>query len=87
MNVKGGTSALSDQVTKIKQNLNTLKADAHGEFTAQVTALSNALNKLTSSLNAAKASLNAGTISAVTTAAGSVVTAGTSLVTAVQNTC
>jgi hypothetical protein len=82
-----GTSAISSQVTKIKQDLGTLKTDAHGEFSPQVDALSNALNKLTSSLDAAKASLNAGTLSALASAAGSVVTAGTSLVTAVTNTC
>ena len=82
-----GTSAISAQVTKIKQGLNTLTTDAKGEFSTQTTDLSNALSKLTSSLDAAKASLNAGTISALASAAGSVVTAGTSLVTAVQNTC
>jgi uncharacterized phage infection (PIP) family protein YhgE len=82
-----GTSAISSQVTKIKQDLGTLKTDAHGEFSTQVDALSSALSKLTSSLDAAKASLNAGTLSALASAAGSAVTAGTSLVTAVQNTC
>jgi hypothetical protein len=83
----GGTSAVSAQVTKIKQDLNTLKADSKGQFTTQSTELSNALNKLTSSLDAAKANPNAGTLSALATAAGTVVTTGTSLVTAVQNTC
>jgi len=87
INVSGGTSAVSAQVTKIKQDLQTLKTDAHGEFSTQVDALSSALSKLTSSLDAAKASLNAGTVSALASAAGSVVTTGTSLVTAVQNTC
>lgn len=87
VNVSGGTSAVSDQVTKIKRDLNALKADAHGEFTTQTDALSSALNKLTSSLNAAKASVNAGTVSAVVSAAESVVTAGTNLQTAIQHTC
>ena len=87
INVSGGTSAVSNQLIAIQQNLQTLKADAHGEFSTQVDALSSALSKLTSSLDAAKASLNAGTVSALASAAGSVVTAGTSLVTAVQNTC
>jgi hypothetical protein len=87
LNASGGTSAVSAQVTKIKQDLDALKADAHGEFTTQASALNGALDKLTSSLDAAKASPNAGTLSALASAAGSVVTAGTSLVTAVSNTC
>jgi hypothetical protein len=87
VNASGGTAALSAQVTKIKQDLDALKADAHGQFTTQVDALSSALSKLTSSLDAAKATMNASTVSVLASAAGSVVTAGTSLVTAVQHTC
>jgi hypothetical protein len=82
-----GTSAVSAQFTKIEQAFNALKADAQGQFSPQVNALSSALDKLGSSLNAAKASLNAGTLTALASAAGSVVTAGTNLVTAVSNTC
>ena len=55
-----GTSAVSAQFTKIKQDFNTLKADAKGQYSPQVNALSGALDKLGSSLDAAKASLNAG---------------------------
>jgi soluble cytochrome b562 len=82
-----GTSAVSNQLTAIQQNFNTLKADAKGQYSAQITAMSNALSKLGSSLDAARASLNAGTLSALASAAGTVVTAGTNLVTAVSNTC
>ena len=82
-----GTSAVSAQFTKIQQDFNTLKADAHGQFAAPVNALSSALSKLGSSLDAAKASLNAGTLSALASAAGTVGTAGTNLVTAVSHTC
>jgi soluble cytochrome b562 len=82
-----GTSAVSAQVTKIKQDFDSLKANAKGQFSAQVTDLSTALDKLTASLDAAKASLNAGTLSALASAAGSVVTAGTNLVNAVAHTC
>jgi hypothetical protein len=82
-----GTSAVSSQFTAIQQNFQKLKADAKGQFSPQVTALSTALGKLGSSLDAAKASTNAGTLSALASAAGSVVTAGTSLVTAVTSTC
>jgi len=82
-----GTSAVSGQFTKIKQDFATLKADAKGQYTPQVNALSGALDKLGASLDAAKASVNAGTLSALASAAGSVVTAGTNLVTAVSSTC
>ncbi len=82
-----GTSAVSGQFTKIKQDFNTLKADAKGQYSTQADALSGALGKLGSSLDSAKASLNAGTLSAVASAAGTVVTAGTNLVTAISNTC
>ena len=82
-----GTSAVSAQVTKIKQNLDTLKADAKGQYSAQVNALSSALDNLNTSLDAAKASLNAGTLAGLASAVGKVVAAGTNLVTAVTNTC
>jgi len=82
-----GTSAVSAQVTKIRQDFDTLKADATGQYSPQADALSSALDKLGASLDAAKASPNAGTLSAVASAAGSVVTAGTNLVTAVSSTC
>src|SRR5690348_13266599 len=37
-----GLSAVQDEVTKIQQQLQTLKTDAHGEFTPQIDALSSA---------------------------------------------
>ena len=82
-----GTSAISAQVTKIKQDLGTLKTSAQGQYSAQTTGLSNALSTLSSSLDAAKASPSAGTLGALVSAVGAVVTAGTNLVTAVTNTC
>lgn len=82
-----GTSAVSAQFTKIKQDFAALKADLKGQYSSQVSALSSALDKLGTSLDAAKASLNAGTLSALASAAGSVVTAGTNLVTAVSSSC
>ena len=82
-----GISAISDELAKIQQQLNTLKTDAKGQYSTQITALSNALSGLGTSLDAAKSDLNAGTLGAVATAAHSVVTAGNNLVTAVSNTC
>jgi len=84
---QSGLSAVSDEVTKIQQQLTTLKNDAHGQYATQINDLSSALTGLSSSLDAAKANLNGGTLTAVASAAGSVVTAGQNLVTAVQKTC
>jgi outer membrane biogenesis lipoprotein LolB len=84
---ENGISAVSDQLTKIEQQFNTLKTDAKGQYSTQIDDMSKALSSLSSSVNAAKANVNAGTLSAVASAAGSVVTAGNNLVTAVSNTC
>jgi outer membrane murein-binding lipoprotein Lpp len=83
----GGLSAISDELTKIQQQLDTLKNSAKGQYSTQITDLSNALSGLSSSLGAARDTLNAGTLSALASAAGSVVTAGNNLVTAVSHTC
>lgn len=82
-----GTSAVSAQLTKIQQQFDVVKSDAHGQFSPQITNMSNALSTLRSSLSAATANVNSGTLSALALAAGTVVTAGNSLVSAVTNTC
>jgi uncharacterized phage infection (PIP) family protein YhgE len=82
-----GLSAISDDITKIKQELNTIKADAHGQYSTQVNALSDALSGLSTSFDAAKASPNAGTLTTLGTSAHSVVTAGNNLVSAVSGAC
>ena len=82
-----GTSAVSAQLTKIQQQFDVVRSDAHGQFSPQITNMSNALSTLSSSLSAARANVNSGTLSALALAAGSVVTAGNSLVTAVSNSC
>jgi hypothetical protein len=82
-----GASAVSDQLSKIEQQFNTLKTDAKGQYSTQIDALSEALSGLSSGVNAAKGNVNGATLSAVAAAAGSVVSAGNNLVTAVSNTC
>lgn len=82
-----GLSAISDYLTKIKQELNTIKADAQGQYSTQVNGLSDALSGLTTSFDAAKANPNAGTLTTLGTSAHSVVTAGNNLVSAVSGTC
>jgi hypothetical protein len=88
LNVRAnGISVVSDQVTKIKQNFATLKSDAKGEYSTELTAMSNALKNLSTSVDAAKANQNGSTMTGVAGAAASVVTAGTNLVSAVTKTC
>ena len=83
----GGTSAVSAQLTKIQQQFDVVRSDAHGQFSPQITAMSNALSKLGSSLTAARGNLNGGTLTTLASAVGTVVTAGNSLVSAVSSTC
>ena len=88
MNVKeNGISAVSDQLSKIEQQFTTLKADAKGQYSTQISAMSTALSGLSTSITAAKSDANTTTISAVASSAHTVVTAGNNLVTAVSNTC
>ena len=82
-----GTSAVAAQLTKIEKQFDVVRSDAHGQFSPQITDMSNALSKLSSSLSAARANLNGGTLTALASAAGSVVTAGNSLISAVSSTC
>jgi capsule polysaccharide export protein KpsE/RkpR len=82
-----GISAVSDQFTKIQDNLKTVKSDAHGQFSPQINALSSALSTLGSSLTAAKDNLSGGTLTSVASSAGAVVTAGNNLVSTVTSTC
>jgi capsule polysaccharide export protein KpsE/RkpR len=82
-----GLSAVQDEITKIQQQLQTLKTDAHGEFAPQIDALTSALSTLNTNLSAARANFNGGTLAALASSAASVVTAGKNLVTTVTNTC
>lgn len=88
VNVKeNGTSAVSAQLTKIRQELQTLKTDAHGQYATQLDALSAAVSGLSASLSAAGSHLNSTTVTALASSIASVVSAGTSLVTTASNTC
>ena len=82
-----GLSAVQDDLTKIKQQLQAVETSAKGQYAPQIADLNTAIGKLTTSIDAAKVSLNAGTLSAVASAAGSVVSSGQNLVTAVSNAC
>ena len=82
-----GTSAVSAQFTKIQQQFDVVKSDAHGQFSPQITNLSNAVSTLGSSLTAARENLNSGTLATLAASVGAVVTTGNSLVSAVSTTC
>jgi hypothetical protein len=82
-----GLSAVSAQFTKIKQEFQTFKTDAKGQYSTQVSAMQDALNHLSTSLDAAKANTNAGTLGTVAVYVKLVVTTGNDLVTAVTSTC
>ena len=82
-----GTSAVSAQLTKIQQELQTLKTDAHGQYATQVDALSTAVSGLNASLSAAGSHLNSTTVTALASSIASVASAGTNLVTTISNTC
>jgi TolA-binding protein len=82
-----GTSAVSAQLTKIQQQFDVVKSDAHGQFSPQITNLSNAVSTLGSSLTAARENLNSGTLATLAASVGAVVTTGNSLVSAVSTTC
>jgi hypothetical protein len=84
---QNGLSAISDQITKIRQQLQTFMSHAQGQYTTQVNDLTNALNGLSSSFDAAKASPSVSTLTALASSAKTVVTAGQNLVTAVSSTC
>jgi hypothetical protein len=84
---QNGLSAISDQITKIKQQLQTFQNDAKGQYATQVSDLMNALNSLSSSFDAAKASPSASTLATLASSIRPVITAGQNLVTAVSNTC
>ena len=82
-----GLSAISDQITKIKQQLQTFQNDAKGQYAGEVTNLMNALNGLSSSFDAAKASPSLSTLATLASSAKTAITAGQQLISAVSSTC
>ena len=84
---ENGLSAISDQITKIKQQLQTLKTDAKGQYDTQINDLTNALNSLSSSFDAARASPSVSTLATLASSVPAVITAGQNLITEVSGTC
>jgi len=84
---QNGLSAISDQITKIKQQLQTFQKDAKGQYASEVSNLTNALNSLSSSFDAARASPSLSTLATLASSVGKVITAGQQLISAVSSTC
>lgn len=84
---ENGLSAISDQITKIKQQLQTLKTDSKGQYDTQINDLTNALNNLSSSFDAARASPSISTLATLASSVPAVITAGQNLITAVSSRC
>ena len=84
---ENGLSAISDQITKIKQQLQTLKTDAKGQYDTQINDLTNALNSLSSSFDAARASPSFSRLATLASSVAAVISAGQNLVTEVSGTC
>ena len=82
-----GLSAISGQITKIKQQLQTLKTHAKGQYDTQINDLTNALNSLSSSFDAARTNPSILTLATLAGSVPAVITAGQNLVTAVSGTC
>jgi capsule polysaccharide export protein KpsE/RkpR len=78
--VAGGTSSLQAAITKVKDNLATLKSAAGDELQPQVTAAQDALTALQSALK----DVSSGGVSAVVTAAAKVASTGGVLLTDLQ---
>ena len=79
--VANGTSSLQAAITKVKDNLTTLKSTAGDELQPEVTALQDALTDLQS----APDDVSSGGVAAVVTAAGHVATTGASLLTDLES--
>lgn len=84
---QGALTELSNQAATIRQQFDTLKADAKSEFASEIQGLTTALQTFDTSVTTAKASPSASTLATVAAGASQVVTAGQKLVTAVNNTC
>ena len=83
----GAVSEIISDVNSVKAALTTLVSNAHGQFQAQTSALSTALNTLSTAASSLRASPGVSTVSGVVSALGQVNTAGQHLLAAVDTDC
>ncbi|MGZ4474606.1 MAG: hypothetical protein ACXVWU_05930 [Nocardioides sp.] len=84
---QGALAKVTSDVATIKQQFTTLKGDAKGQYAAEVSQVSSALDGLSANVDAAKASTTAATLSAVATSLRRVGTSVQALGAAVSSTC
>jgi len=83
----GAVSELTTDLNNVKAALTTLVNDAHGQWQAQTSALSAALDTLRTAVSSLGASPGVSTVSGVVSALGQVATAGQSLLAAANKDC
>ena len=83
----GAVSEIISDINNVKAALTTLVSNAHGQFQAQTSALSTALNTLSTAASSLRASPGVSTVSGVVSALGQVNTAGQHLLAAVDTDC
>ena len=83
----GAVSEIISDVNSVKAALTTLVSNAHGQFQAQTSALSTALNSLSTAASSLRASPGVSTVSGVVSALGQVNTAGQHLLAVVDTDC
>ena len=83
----GAVSEIISDINNVKAALTTLVSNAHGQFQAQTSALSTALNSLSTAASSLRASPGVSTVSGVVSALGQVNTAGQHLLAAVDTDC
>ena len=83
----GAVSEITADINNVKTALTMLVTNAHGQFQAQTSALSTALNTLSTAVSSLRASPGVSTVSGVVSALGKVNTAGQNLLAAVNTDC
>jgi hypothetical protein len=83
----GAVSEITSDLNNVRSALTTLVNNAHGQWQAQTSALSAALDKLKTAVSNLTASPGVSTISGAVSALGQVATAGQSLLAAVSKDC
>jgi hypothetical protein len=83
----GAVTEITSDLNNVRAALTTLVNDAHGQWQAQTSALSAALNTLKTAVSSLGASPGVSTISGVVSALGQVATAGQSLLAAANKDC
>ncbi len=84
---QGAIAEAQQDLDTIQQRLATLRADAKGQFSSEISAVDTALASLQTAVDAAKANPSAVSLAATATSARTAVDAGQALVSAVKRTC